>query len=85
MYNNASELYSDCLEIYFDEYKFLSNAKKEEVGNKYDSVNLFLETCNYDPWFENEEPTDTTIKSDKEESAEDMPALEGDEEVKKGK
>ena len=36
------------------------------MGNKYDPVNLFLEIYNYDLWFENEELTDTTIKSDKE-------------------
>ena len=85
MYNNASELYNNYLEIYFDECKVLSNAKKEELGNKCDSANLFLATYNYDLWNKNGELTDTTIKSDKEESAEDVPALEGDEEVKEGK
>ena len=46
--------------------RFFQMLKKEEMGNKYDPVNLFLETYNYDLWFENEELTDTTIKSDKE-------------------
>ena len=83
MYNNDSELYNDCLETCFDEYKTLPNAKREELGNKYDPANLFLETYNYDPWFQNEELSDTTIKSGKEESIDlsDMPPLEGDEEV----
>ena len=83
MYNNDSELYNDCLETCFDEYKTLPNAKREELGNKYDPANLFLETYNYDPWFQNEELSDTTIKSGKEESIDlsDMPPLEDDEEV----
>ena len=39
---------------------------------------------NYDDWFENEESTDKTRESDKEEP--DIPPLEGDEgEVKEGK
>ena len=27
---------------------------KKELGNKYNPVSLFLETYNYDNWFENE-------------------------------
>ena len=48
--------------------------KKRKLGNIYDLVNLFLETYNYD-------------KRDKREFADpsDMPPLEDDEEVKKGK
>ena len=42
------------------------NGKK--IEHKYDPSNLFLETYNYDPYFENEILTDTTRKSDKEES-----------------
>ena len=46
------------------------------MGNKYDPINLFLETYNCDNWFENEESVDLS----------DMPPLEGDEEeVKEGK
>ena len=41
----------------FDEYKALSDAKKIRMGNKYDPINLFLETYNY-VWFGNEESTD---------------------------
>ena len=44
MYNNASELYNEYLEIYFDEYKALSGSHKRNLGNKYDPTNLFLET-----------------------------------------
>ena len=55
VYDTASELYNEYLEIYFDGYKTLSDAKKE-LGNKHD---LFLKH-NYDVWFKNEEWTDTT-------------------------
>ena len=88
VHDNALELYNDYLEIYFDEYKTPSDARKKELGNKYNPINLFLETYNYDVWFENEELIDTTSrKSDKEESVDlsDMLSLEGDEEVKEGK
>ena len=66
----------------------LSDAKKRKLGNKYGPINLFIETYNYDVWFENEESTDTTSrKSDKHKSADlsDMPPLEGAEEIKEGK
>ena len=56
------------------------------MGNKYDPI--YLETYNYDVWFENKESIDTTSrKSDKEKSVNlsNMPALEEDEEVKDGK
>ena len=59
---DASELYNEYLEIYFDEYKALSSAKKRKLGNKYDPINLFLEAYNYDIEFENEESTNTTSK-----------------------
>ena len=66
----------------------LSNARKKDLGNKCNSINLFLETYNYDGQFENEESYDTTSrKSEKEESIDlsDMLTLEDDEEeVKEG-
>ena len=54
------------------------------LGNKYDTINLFLETYNYDVWFENEEPTDKEKSADNNESADllDMPPVEDDKEVK---
>ena len=59
------------------------------MGNKYDPINLFLETHTYDNWFGNKESDDTASrKSDKEESVDlaDMSPLEDDEEeVKRGK
>ena len=55
MYNNASELCKSYLGVYFDQCKTLSDARKRELGKKYDPINLFLETYNYDNWFENEE------------------------------
>ena len=64
------------LEIYFDEYNELSDAKRKDIELKYDPTNLFLKTYNYELWFENEESTD------REESLDlsDMPPLEGNEE-----
>ena len=62
--DNASELYNEYLEIYFDQYMGLSDAKKKRnLVSKYDPTNLFLETYNYDIWFENEDSTDIKIKS----------------------
>ena len=69
------------MSIYFDEYKSLPNAKKRELGNNYDLINLFLEKFNYDVRFKNEESTDTTRKND----LPPMPPLENDEEVKEKK
>ena len=55
------------------------------MDDKYDPVDLFLvDAYNYDNSFENGKPTNTTRKSDKEES--DIPPLEDDkEEVREGK
>ena len=55
VYNNASELYNEYLETYFDEYNTLSDAQERELHDKYDPINLFLEIYNYNIWFENEE------------------------------
>ena len=88
-YDNTSKVYIEYLEIYFDQYMTLSDTWKKELVNKFDSINLFLETYNYDSWFENEVSDDTTSrKKDKEESIDlsDIPPPEGDEEeVKEGK
>ena len=59
-HDNASELYNEHLQIYFDQYKTLSDAQKRNLGNKYDPINLFLDTYDYNVWFENEKSTDTT-------------------------
>ena len=55
VYYNASPLHNEYLEIYFNQYNDLSDARKRELGNKYDPINLFLETHNYNTWFENDE------------------------------
>ena len=57
------------------------------MKHKTDLSKLFFETYNYDIWFENEESTDRTRKSYKEESKHlyGMPLVEGDEEVNEGK
>ena len=87
VYDNASDLYNDFLGIYFNEYNEILDAKRNKMKHKYEPKKLFLETYNYDVWFENQESSDTKRKSDKEESVDlsYMPSLEGDEEVKEGK
>ena len=57
------------LETYFDQFMALSDNKKRKLGNKDDPVNLFIETCNYEECFKNEESANTMRKSDKEESS----------------
>ena len=55
------------------------------MKNKHNPKESFLETYNYDNWFENEESTDTTRENDKKES--DISALESNKEgikVEKG-
>ena len=67
MYNAASELYNYLKGIYFYEYFELSDAKINKMKHKYDSKKLFLETNNYNVWFDNEKSSYTTRKCDKEE------------------
>ena len=74
-----------CLEYFLKKYYKLSDLERKIIGSKYDPTNLFLETYNLEPQFENEKSTNTTRKSDKE-KLDDLPPLEGDEEkVKKRK
>ena len=43
--------------------------KKSKLSNKYNPVSLFfVDICNYNNWFKNEESVDTTRKNGKEES-----------------
>ena len=56
------------------------DAKKRKLSNEYDSTNFFLETYNYDAWFENDESTDTKTKSD----LPLMPPTEDNEDVNEG-
>ena len=64
---------------------FFQIIKKRKLVGKYNPVNSFLETYNYENLFKNGESADTTRKSDKEESVDssDMPPLEGDEKIKR--
>ena len=74
-------MYNISLETYFDQYMFLSD-------NEYDPINLFLDTYNYDDWFESKKSNDTTRNIEKEEFLDlsDMSPLEvHEEEVKGGK
>ena len=86
-YDNASELYNEYLQIYFDQYITLTGARKKIWVINIILLIYFLKH-NYDSWFQNKESYDTTSrKSDKEESTDlsDMLPLGGDEEVKEGK
>ena len=69
------------LRTYYDEHNKLSDAKLNKMDPKYDPESLFLHTHNYESRFGNEESTD------KEESVDlcNMPPLERDEAVEKGK
>ena len=79
VYNNVSELYNEYLEIYFNQYMTLSDAKKWTLGDKYNLESLFLKGYYYNVWSENKGQS-----TDKEKSVDlsDMPPLEGDKEVK---
>ena len=60
VYDNTPELYNEYLEIYFDQYMALLDARKRKLENKYNPINLFLDTYNYNSWFE--ESHDTNLK-----------------------
>ena len=47
LYNNASELYNEYLENYYDQYMDLSDAKKRKFDDMYDPEELFLEEYDY--------------------------------------
>ena len=75
MYDIASELYNELLEIYFDEYFHFSGAKRKETDSKYDPANLIVDTY-YLEWFKKDVES-AVIPS--------MPPPEVDKEVKEGK
>ena len=60
VYDNTPELYSEYLEIYFGQYMALLDARKRKLENKYNPINLFLDTYSYNSWFE--ESHDTNFK-----------------------
>ena len=66
VYDNTSGLNNEFIEIYFDEFVALLHADKRELVNKYDPTNLFLETYNYDNWFENKKSASTTKPGEEE-------------------
>ena len=66
MYDNALDLSNEYLEIYFDEYKILSDAKKESWV-----INMIplIDYLKHNIWLEYEESTEiTSRKSDKDKS-----------------
>ena len=80
MRDKTSKLYNDFLGIYFDEYNYLPDAKRTNMGLKYDPTNLILDAYNYDKWY-TEESEYSTAKND-EEKLDDLPPLEDYKEVK---
>ena len=84
VYDTALELYNELLERYFDEYCYLSHAKRTKINGKCKPKNLFIKGYDYSEWSKNEEEsTDKEESIDKEESVDlrDMLPLE----VKEGK
>ena len=51
-YDNASELYSEYLGVYYHQYMALSDAKKRNLDNKYKPKNIFLKGYDYSVWSE---------------------------------
>ena len=80
VHDTASELYNEFLEIYHDKYNKFFDAKKRQLGDKYDPKELFLDGYDYSVWSENNEES-----ADKEESTDvpPMPPLVSDEEEEK--
>ena len=83
MRDKTSKLYNEFLGIYFDEYNYLPDAKRTNMGLKYDPTNLILDAYNYDKWY-TEESEYSTAKND-EEKLDDLPPLEDYKEVKEGR
>ena len=67
MYNNASQLYNEYLEISFNQYMAFSDGKKRKL-DEIISYLFLVDTHNYDNWYENKESAHPARKSDKEES-----------------
>ena len=89
MYDTALELYNQLLEIYFDEYYYLLDAKSKKMYCKYETKKLVIKGYDYCVWSESkEESTDKEESADQEEFVDlsEMPPPEGDkEEVRVGK
>ena len=73
-----SGLYNKRLKGFYDGYNELSDAKRYNLHQKFKPRNLKLKDYDYDEWFTEEELDD-------EEKLDDLPPLEGDEQVKEGK
>ena len=78
VYNTVSELYNKKFENYYNEHNELSDVKTDKVVRKFRPISLRLKEYDHDGLFTEEE-------LDNEEELDDMPPLEGDEEVKEGK
>ena len=71
------KLYHEMLQIYFDEYYDLSDAKRSKMDPKHDPIYLTLDGYDYEEWYE-EESDDLTVKDG-------LQPLEGDEKSKRRK
>ena len=79
VYNNTSELYNKYLEIYFNQYDALSDAKKRNLVYKYDRFLLMDKIMITSLKMKNQ-------LNDKKNEESDMPPLKGDdEEIKEEK
>ena len=58
----SSELYNNFLEIYYDEFIELQDAKKRRLGNNYDPKSLFLKGYDYSVLSKNKEELDDKEK-----------------------
>ena len=52
VYETASELYNDFLEIYLDEQNDLSDGKRKNMDPKYNPTNLMLDIFYYTYWLQ---------------------------------
>ena len=77
--DNASELYNEYLDIYFDQYMALSDGLRT-LSSKYDLTILFLETNNNDVWFENKASNGSTKSGEESTGLPPKAAIEEDEE-----
>ena len=68
MYDTDLESYNDLLQTYFDEYYYLSDAKKINIEHKYDPTNKALDEYNYSEFYEE--------KSHDQKELDDLPPLQ---------
>ena len=63
MYDTASNLNNQLLEICFDECNNFSDAIKNKIDPKYDPINLILDAYDYEEWFQEEDEESANTSS----------------------